>query len=87
MYEAVARQANLIFLTKIGMVSLTGHGLNIIGKSNPCLTFDSLKHETAILVVSDIGGDSMLVAWHDLQPLEIISLNFPARILAGLWTL
>ena len=65
------------------MVSLTGHGLNIIGESNVCLTFDGLQHETAILVASDLGGDSMLVSWHDLQPLEITSLNFPAIILAA----
>ena len=82
--ESVARQANLvIFSPRIGKVSLTGHGLNIIGESNVCLTFDGLTHETAILIASDLGGDSMLVAWHDLQPLEIISTNFPARILAA----
>ena len=65
------------------MVSLTGHGLNIIGKSNVCFTFDGLKHETAILVGSNLGGDSMLVAWHDLQLLEIIPPNFPTRISAA----
>ena len=65
--KRVARQANLnIFPPRIGMVSLTGHGLNIIGESNVCFTFDGLRHETAILVASDLGGDSMLVAWHDL---------------------
>ena len=36
--ERVAQQANLIiFPPRIGMVSLTGIGLNIIGKSNVCL--------------------------------------------------
>ena len=65
------------------MISLTGHSLNIIGESNVCLTFDGQKHETAILVASDLGGDNMLVACHDLQPLEIISPNFPTRILAA----
>lgn len=48
-----------------------------------CFTFDGLRHKTAILVASDLGRDSMLVAWHDLQPLEIISPNFPARISAA----
>ena len=47
-------------------------------------TFDGLKHEMAILVPSDLGGDSMLVAWHDLQPLKIISPSFPARISVAL---
>ena len=84
MCESVARQANLdIFPPRIGMVSLTGHGLNIVGESNVRLTFDGITHETAILIASDLGGDSMLVAWHDLQPLEIISPNFPARISAA----
>ena len=59
--ESVARQANLvIFPPRISMVSLTGHGLNIIGESNVCLTFDGLTHETAILVAPDLGGDSMI---------------------------
>ena len=66
------------------MVRFIGHGLNIIGESNVCFTFDGLKHETAILVAYDLGGDSMLVAWHDLKPREIISPNFPARICVAL---
>ena len=82
--ESVARQANLvIFPPRIGTVSLTGIGLNIIGESNVCLTFDGLHHETDILVASDLDGDSMLVSWHDLQPFEIISSNFPTRISAA----
>ena len=73
--ERIACQANLVIHPpKIGMVSLTGHTLNIIGESNVCFTFDRLQHETAILVASDLSGDRMLVAWQDLQPLEIISL-------------
>ena len=64
------------------MASFTGHSLNIIGKSNVCLSFDGLPHEKAVLVASDLSYDSMLVAWHDLQPLEVISPNFPARISA-----
>ena len=83
--ERVARQANLeIHPPRIGVVSLTSHGLNIVGESNVCFTFDGIKHETAVLVASDLGEDSMLVAWHDLQPLEIISPNFPARISVAL---
>ena len=66
------------------MVRLTGHGLNIVGESNVCFTFDGLRHKIAILVTSDLGRDGMLVAWHDLQPLEIMSPNFPARILVAL---
>ena len=77
----IARQANLsIFPPRIGMVSLTGHSLNIIGESNVCLSYEGLRHETAVLIASDLNGNSMLVAWHDLQPLEVIPPNFPARI-------
>ena len=64
------------------MVSLTGHGINIIGESNVCLSYKGLRHETAVSVASDLSGDSMLVAWHDLQPLEVISPSLPARISA-----
>ena len=35
------------------------------------------------MVASDLGGDSKLVDWHDLQPLEIISSHYPARISAA----
>ena len=62
------------------MVCLTGHGLNIIGESNVCLGYEELRHVTAVLIASDLSGDSMLVTWHDLQPLEVIPHNFPARI-------
>ena len=62
------------------MVSLMGHGLNITGQSNVCLSYKDLRHETAVLIGSDLCGDSVLVAWHDLQPLEVIKPNFPARI-------
>lgn len=64
------------------MVSLTGHGLNIIGESNVCISYDGLRHKTAVLVASDLSGDSILVAWHDLKLTEVISPNFPARISA-----
>ena len=59
------------------MVSLTGHGLNIIGESNVCLTFDGLTHETAILIVSDLGGDSMLVACMIYNLLKLFHRTFP----------
>ena len=42
--ERLAKQANLeIFPPRIGMVSLTGHGLNIVGESKVCFTFDIMK--------------------------------------------
>ena len=70
--EQIARQANVsIFPPRISMVGLTGHGLNIIGESIVCLSYEGLRHETTVLVASDLSGDSMLVAWHDLQPLEV----------------
>ena len=81
MCEQIARQANLtISPPRIGMVSLKGRGLNIIGESNVCLGYEGLRHETEVLVASDLSGDSMLVAWHDLQPLEVIPHDFPAKI-------
>ena len=41
--EQITRQAGLaIFPPRICMVSLTGHGLNIIGESNVCLGYKGL---------------------------------------------
>ena len=72
--EQIACQAGLaIFPPGIGMVSLTEDGLNIIGESNVCLGYEGLRHETAVLIASDLSGDSMLVAWNDLQPLEVMA--------------
>ena len=37
-----------------------------------------------ILFAQYMHTDSMLVAWHNLQPLEVIPHNFPARILVAM---
>ncbi len=78
--ERIARQANLEFLQpRISMVGLTGHGVNVIAEADVILTYDGIRHRTSVLIADNIG-DTMLVAWHDLQDLDIITRNFPARI-------
>ena len=63
LWEQIVYQANLsIFPPRIGMISLTGHGLNIIGESNVCLSYEGLRHETAVLIASDLSGDACSVA-------------------------
>ena len=77
-----AGQDACAFLKQLKCAASETHGLNIIGESNVCLSYEGLPHETAVLVASDLSDDSMLVAWHNLQPLKVISPNFPARISA-----
>ena len=56
--------------------SLTG-GMNVVGKSDICLQYKHHKHYTTSLISSDVRF-TILVAWHDLQPLHVISESFPA---------
>ena len=63
------------------MNSITGL-MDIVGEAHVVLKFDGLKHTTFALIAW--GMDFMcLIAWHDLQPLDIISYTFPARISAS----
>ena len=43
---------------------------------------DGLKHTTFALIARGMDF-TCLIAWHDLQPLDIISNAFPARISAS----
>ena len=78
--EAVARQANLVFQKpRIGMVGLTGHGLNIVAEAEAIISYDGLSIHTDVLIADNIP-DVMLVCWHDLQAIDVISKSFPARL-------
>ena len=83
MREWLVKPIKLFFPPMMGMVSLTCHGFNLHGESNVCFHFDGLQLETTFLIASDLGGNAMPVAWQDLQPLEIIYPNVPARISAA----
>ena len=56
--------------------------MDIVGEANVVLKFDGLKHTTFALIARGMDF-TCLIAWHDLQPLDIISNTFPARISAS----
>ena len=56
--------------------------MDIIGEAEIVLKYDGLVHRTFALVARGMDF-TCLVAWHDLQPLQIISDNFPSRISAA----
>ena len=80
--ENVARQANLAIDppgTKISTAS--GGGMKVVGESDICLQYKHHKHFTTALICSDLKF-TILVAWHDLVPLHVISESFPACLCA-----
>ena len=81
-HERIARQAGLVLNPpRIGMNSITGP-LDIVEEANVVLKFDGLRHTTFALIARGMDF-ACLIAWHDLQPLEVISNTLPARISAS----
>ena len=81
-HERIAWQAGLILKPpRIGMNSITGP-MDIVGESEVVLKFNALRHTTFALRARGMDF-TCLIAWHDLQPLDIISNKFPARISAS----
>ena len=62
------------------MNSITGP-MDIIGEAEIVLKYDRLVHHTFALVVRGMEF-TCLVAWHNLQPLQVISDSFPSPISA-----
>ena len=63
------------------MNSITG-SMDIIGEAEIVLKYDGLVHRTFALVAR-VMEFTCLIAWHDLQPLQVISDSFPSRISAA----
>ena len=61
--------------TKISTV--TGGGMTVVVESKFCLQYKHQKRYTTSLISSDVRF-TIVVAWHDLQPLHVISESFPA---------
>ena len=81
-HERIAQRANLkLNKARIGMNSITGP-MNIIGEAEFVLKYNGLVHHTFALVARGMEF-TCLVAWHDLQPLQVISDSFPSRISAA----
>ena len=81
-HERVAQRANLK-LNKpcIGMNNITGP-MDIIGEAEIVLKYDGLGGMTFALVARGMDF-TCLIAWHDLQPLQVISNNIPSCISAA----
>ena len=81
-HEDIARQANLAIDppgTKISTAS--GGGMKVVGESDIGLQNKHHKHYTTALICLDLKF-TILVAWHDLVPLHVISESFPACLCA-----
>ena len=81
-HEDIARQAGLYINppgTKIS--TATGSGMNVVGEADICLQYKHHKLYTTALISSDVRF-TILVAWHDLQPLYVISEPFPTCLCA-----
>ena len=51
--------------------------MNEVGKADICLQYKHHQHYTTSLISSDVRF-TILVAWHDLQPLHVFFEFFPA---------
>ena len=80
-HEDIARQANLV-IDPPGTKISSGGGMKVVGESDICLQNKHHKHYTTTLICSDLKF-TILVAWHDLQPLHVISESFPACLCAN----
>ena len=81
-HQEIARQAGLTIDppgTKISTAS--GGGMNVVGEADICLQYKRHRHCTTALICSDVRF-TILVAWHDLQSLHVISESFPACLCA-----
>ena len=81
-HEDIAKQAGLTIDppgTKIS--TALGGGMNVVGEADICLQYKQHRHCPTALICSDVRF-TILVAWHDLQPLHVISESFPAFLCA-----
>ena len=53
----------------------------MVGEADIRITYDKYIHETTALVSSDVNYN-LLVAWHDIQFINVLSPNFPACVSA-----
>ena len=58
-----------------------GGWLTVVGEADIRITYDKYIHGTTTLVSSDVNYN-LLVAWHDLQFINVLSPNCPACVSA-----
>ena len=81
-HESLARQACvLIRWTGTNISMANGSVMTVVGEADVRISYGKIVHETIALVSSDVKY-SLLVSWHDLQFLDVLSQNFPACVSA-----
>ena len=55
--------------------------MKVVGESDICLQYKHHKQYTTALICSDLKF-TILVGWHDLQPLQVITKSFPSCLCA-----
>ena len=82
LHEKLALKAGVkIRRTGTDISNANGGWLTVVGEADIRITYDKYIHETTALVSSDVNYN-LLVAWHDLQFINVLSQNFPACVSA-----
>ena len=82
LHERLAVKAGVkIRRTETDISNANGGWLTVVGEADIRITYDKYIHETTALVSSDVNYN-LLVAWHDLQFINVLSPNFPVCVSA-----
>lgn len=80
LHESLARQAGVsIRRTGTNISMANGSGMTVIGEADVCISYG--KFVPMALVSSDVEC-SLLVSWHELQFIYVLSQNFPDCVTA-----
>ena len=82
LHEDLAHQAGIqVRRTSTNIAMANGAGMAVVGEADIRVSYGKFVHETMALVSSDVRY-SLLLPWHDLQFLDVLSRNFPASVSA-----
>ena len=82
LHEKLALRAGVkIRRTGTDISNANGSWLTVVGDADIRITYAKYIHETTALVSSDVNYN-LLVAWHDLQFINVLPQNFPACVSA-----
>ena len=82
LHERLAVKAGVkIRRTGTDISNANGGWLTVVGEADIRITCDKYIHETTALVSSDVNYN-LLLAWHDLQFINVLLPNFPACVSA-----
>ena len=81
-HEKLAVRAGVkIRRTGMDISNDNGGWLTVVGEADIRITYDKYINETTALLSSNVNYN-LLVAWHDLQFINVLSQNFPACVSA-----